>query len=121
MKIRPASSADPSARTIRQHLHHAAFQKGIPGEDLVIEVVQLGLLKEDLVAEGKSDDPTVAMYAERFGRTTEQAPADLGEFVDAVGVEPLFFWELEEEVLASGSRPLVGHTPPDGIYIVAAA
>jgi hypothetical protein len=121
MKIRRAAPDDPSARTIRQHLHRAASDKGIQGEDLVIEVVQWGLLKEDLVAEGRSEDPTVAMYAERFGRTAEQTQADLDEFVDAVGVEPLVFWELEEEALASGSRPMVDGAPLDEIFVVAAA
>jgi hypothetical protein len=121
MKIRRAAADEPSARTIRQHLHQVASKKAIRGEDLVIEVVQWGLFKEELVAEGRFDDPTVAMYAERFGRTTEQAQADFDEFVGAVGVEPLVFWELEEEALASGSRPVIGGAPLDEIYVVAAA
>jgi len=119
MKIRRASSSEFGAASIREHLHRAAAMKGIRGEDLVIEVVQWGLLKDDHVADGRSEDPTVAEYAERFARTPEQAQADFDEFVGAVGVEPLIFWQIEEEALADNARPAAGGAPLDEIYVVA--
>lgn len=119
MRIRRVPSSDPEALSIRDHLHRAAAAKGIRGESLVIEVVQWGLLKEDLLASGRADDPTVADYAERFSRTPEQAKEDFDEFVGAVGVEPLIFWQLEEEALAENARPAAGGGPLDEIHVVA--
>jgi hypothetical protein len=119
MKIRRASPGDKGALSIRAYLHRAAAARGISGEDLVIEVVQWGLLKDDLVASGKADDPTIAEYAKRFSRTPEQAQADFEEFVDAVGVEPLIFWQLEEDALAAGTRPAVGGAPLDELHVIA--
>lgn len=119
MKIKLASPSDAGALSIREHLHRAAAPKGIRGEDLVIEVVQWGLLKEDLVGSGRAADPTVAEYAERFNRTVEQAQADFDEFVGAVGVEPLVFWQLEEDALAANVRPAAGGGPLDEVHVVA--
>ena len=119
MKIRRAPSSEPGAASIREHLHRAGAAKGIRGEDLVIEVVQWGLLKDDFVAAGKAEDPTVAEYAERFARTLEQAQADFDEFVGAVGVEPLAFWQIEEEALVENARPAAAGAPLDEIYVVA--
>ncbi|MGE5527483.1 MAG: hypothetical protein ACM3Q9_02335 [Methanosarcina sp.] len=119
MKIRRASSNESGSVSIREHLHRVAAPEGIRGEDLVIEVVQWGLLKEDLIARGRADDPTVLEYAERFNRTPDQAQADFDEFVEAVGVEPLVFWHLEEEALAENARPAAGGGPLDEIYVVA--
>jgi hypothetical protein len=119
MRIKRAPSSAAGALSIRDHLHRVAATKGIRGEDLVIEVVQWGLLKEDLLASGRADDPTVAEYAKRFSRTPEQAQADFDEFVGAVGAEPLIFWQLEEEALAENSRPAAGGGPLDEVYVVA--
>ncbi len=87
----------------------------------MIEVVQWGLLKEDLIASGRTEDPTVVEYADRYDRTHEQAKADFDEFVAAVGVEPLVFWQLEEEALAENARPAAGGAPLDEIYVVTEA
>jgi hypothetical protein len=119
MTIRRASSTDPKAVTIREHLHAAAAAKGIRGEDLVIEVVQWGLLKDELVDSGRVKDPTVDEYAGRFARTLEQAQLDFDEFVGAVGVEPLIFWRIEEEALDENARPAAAGAPLDDIYVVA--
>lgn len=119
MRIKRVPSSDPEALSIRDYLHRAAAAKSIRAEDLVIEVVQWGLLKEDLLASGRADNPTVAEYAERFGRTPEQTQADFDEFVGAVGVEPLIFWQLEEEALSENARPAAGGGPLDEIYVVA--
>jgi hypothetical protein len=119
MKIRRASSSEPGAASVREHLHRAAAAKGIRGEDLVIEVVQWGLLKDGFAADGKAEDPTVAEYAERFARTPKQAQADFDEFVGAVGVEPLVFWQIEEEAQAENTRPAAAGAPLDEIYVVA--
>lgn len=119
MRIKRAPSSDPKALSIRDYLHRAAAAKGIRGEDLVIESVQWGVLKEDFIANGRIEDPTVAEYAERFSRTTDQAQADLDEFIGAVGVEPLVFWQLEEEALDEGARPGAGGGPLDEIFVVA--
>jgi hypothetical protein len=119
MKIKRAPSSDSEALSIRDHLHRAATARGIRGEDLVIEVVQWGLLKEDFLALGRVEDPTVVEYAERFSRTPEQAQAAFDEFVSAVGVEPLIFWQLEEEALAENARPTAGGGPLDEIHVVA--
>lgn len=85
----------------------------------MIEVVQWSLLKEDLVASGRADDPTVTEYAKRFSRTPEQAQADFEEFVHAVGVEPLIFWQLEEDALAANAQPAAGGGPLDEIHVIA--
>jgi hypothetical protein len=119
MKIRRASSNEPKAATIREHLQAAAAKKGIAREDLVVEVVQWGLLKEELVSSGRTEDPNVAEYAERFDRIPAQAQADLEEFVDAVGVDPLVFWQIEEEALAENATPAAAGAPLDDIYVVA--
>lgn len=112
-------SSEPGAESIREHLHRAAAAKGIRGEDLAIEVVQWGQLKDDFVASGKAEDPTVAEYAERFRRTLDRAQADFDEFVGAVGVEPLVFWQIEEEALAENASPAAGGAPLDDIHVVA--
>jgi hypothetical protein len=117
MKIKRASPGDKGALSIREYLHRAATARGIRGEDLVIEVVQWSLLKEDFIASGRADDPTIAEYAERFSRTPEQVQADFEEFVDAVGVEPLIFWQLEEDALAANARPAAGGGPLDEIHV----
>jgi hypothetical protein len=119
MKIRRVSPDVDGALSIREYLHRAAAARGIRGEDLVIEVVQWGLLKEDLLASGRADDPTIAEYAKRFSRTPEQAQADFEEFVNAVEVEPLIFWQLEEDALAANARPAAGGAPLDEIHVIA--
>lgn len=119
MRIRWVSPSDEGALSIREYLHRAATARGIRGEDLVIEVVQWGLLKEDLMASGRADDPTVAEYAERFSRTPEQAQADFNEFVGVAGVEPLIFWQLEEDALAANARPAAAGGSLDEIHVVA--
>jgi hypothetical protein len=119
MNIRRATSTDPKSASIREHLHAAAATKGIRGEDLVAEVVQWGLLKDELVDRGRAEDPTVAEYAERFALTTGQAQLDFDEFVGAVGVEPLIFWRIEEEALEENARPAAAGAPLDDIYVVA--
>jgi hypothetical protein len=121
MKIKRAPSAEPGALSIREHLHRAAAAKGIRGEDLVIEVVQWEQLKDDFVAAGRADDPSVAEYAEHFGRPVEQAQADFDEFVRAVGVEPLIFWRIEEEALAENARPAAAGAPLEQIFVIAEA
>jgi hypothetical protein len=111
--------SDPDALSVRDYLHWAASRKGICGEDLVAEVVQWGVLKDDLIATGRSDNPTVEEYAEHFRRASEEAQADFDEFVDAVGVEPLVFWEIEEEALANGPRPVATGDLLEDVYVVA--
>lgn len=119
MKLKRAMPSDPDALSVRDYLHRAASRKGIRGENLVAEVVQWGVLKDDLIAAGRSDNPTVEEYAEQFRRTPEEAKADFDEFVDAVGVEPLVFWEIEEEALANGPRPVATGDLLEDVYVVA--
>lgn len=120
MKLRRALPSDPEAPSVRDYLHQAASRKGIRGEDLVAEAVQWGVLKDDHVAAGKSTDPTIEEYAEHFRRAPEEAKADFDEFVDAVGVEPLVFWEIEEEALANGPRPVATGDLLEDVYVVGA-
>lgn len=118
MELRRALPSDPGALSVRDYLHQAASRKGIRGEDLVAEAVQWGVLKDDHIAAGKSADPTIEEYAVHFRRTPEEAKADFEEFVDAVGVEPLAFWQIEEDALANGPRPIATGDLLEDIYVV---
>ena len=83
-------------------------------EDLVIEVVQWGVLIDSRQAAGKPT-PTVEVYSESVGRTAGQAKADFDEVVSTVGAEPAALCKLMDDALSSSAMALRNEL--DDVYV----
>lgn len=118
MAIRLASSGEPGAVSIRDFLAEAGNRAGTDGDDLVIEVVQWGILLDEHQSEG-NPPPTIEDYAERYERTPDEVTAHVAEFLRSTGVEPRRFWEIEEEALKRVANDYRGGAVLDEVYVVA--